>query len=107
MQTRFSVITLVSATDDTTPSTYEYGPFGELIRASAPMAKVNPFRFSTKFDDDETDLLYYGYRYYDPSTGRWLSRDPAEERGGLNLYIFVGNNSITSEGSEGSDRNGA
>jgi RHS repeat-associated protein len=45
------------------------------------MAKLNPFRFSTKYDDDETDLLYYGYRYYNPSTGRWLSRDPLNEAG--------------------------
>jgi RHS repeat-associated protein len=33
------------------------------------MAKVNPFRFSTKYQDDETDLLYYGHRYYKASTG--------------------------------------
>jgi hypothetical protein len=35
----------------------------------------------------------YGYRYYDPLTGRWPSRDPIEEDGGVNLYGFVGNNS--------------
>ncbi len=43
------------------------------------MAKANPFRFSTKYQDDETDLLYHGYRYYNASTGRWLSRDPKGE----------------------------
>jgi RHS repeat-associated protein len=59
------------------------------------MAKVNPFRFSTKYQDDETDLLYYGLRYLSTSRGGWLSRDPAEEDdGGPNLYGFVGNNSI-------------
>jgi RHS repeat-associated protein len=36
----------------------------------------------------------YGYRYYDPLTGRWPSRDPIEEKGGLNLYGFVANNPI-------------
>jgi len=36
-------------------------------------------------------VLYYGYRYYDPITGRWPSRDPIGERGGENLYAFVGN----------------
>jgi RHS repeat-associated protein len=45
------------------------------------MAKANPFRFSTKYQDDETDLLYYGYRSCSPSTGRWLSRDPIDEIG--------------------------
>jgi RHS repeat-associated protein len=59
------------------------------------MAKANPFRFSTKYQDDETDLLYYGYRYYSASTGRWLSRDPAEEDGGENVYAFVSNDPIS------------
>lgn len=86
---------------------YRYGPFGEVLRATGPMAKVNPFRFSTKYQDDETDLLYYGYRYYNASTGRWLSEDPINESGfklyagrgrwfypdeEKNLYRFVGNN---------------
>lgn len=39
-------------------------------------------------------VAYYGYRYFDPATGRWPSRDPIEERGGLNLYGFLGNNGI-------------
>ena len=34
------------------------------------------------------------YAYYDPTTGRWLTRDPIEEEGGINLYVFVENNSI-------------
>jgi RHS repeat-associated protein len=36
----------------------------------------------------------YGYRWYDPITGRWPSRDPIGERGGVNLYGFVGNDGI-------------
>jgi uncharacterized protein RhaS with RHS repeats len=32
--------------------------------------------------------------FYNPSTGRWISRDPIEEKGGINLYGFLGNNSI-------------
>jgi RHS repeat-associated protein len=34
---------------------------------------------------------YYGYRYYQPETGRWVSRDPIEERGGRNLYAICKN----------------
>jgi uncharacterized protein RhaS with RHS repeats len=34
-------------------------------------------------------MFYYGFRYYDPQTGRWSSRDPIGERGGLNLYTFA------------------
>ena len=65
----------------TTSAQYEYGPFGEVLRATGPMAKANPFRFSTKYQDDETDLLYYGYRYYNASTGRWICRDPNQDLG--------------------------
>ncbi|MEI6674693.1 MAG: RHS repeat-associated core domain-containing protein [Verrucomicrobiota bacterium] len=36
----------------------------------------------------------YGYRYYDPLTGRWPSRDLIEEEGGMNLYEFVGNDTV-------------
>ncbi len=32
-----------------------------------------------------------GYRFYNPELGRWVNRDPIEERGGLNVYAFVGN----------------
>lgn len=39
-------------------------------------------------------IYYYGYRYYDPVTGRWPSRDPIEERGGTNLYNYIENNSV-------------
>jgi RHS repeat-associated protein len=39
-------------------------------------------------------VLYYGYRYYDPSTGRWPSRDPIGEKGGVNLYGYVGNDPV-------------
>jgi RHS repeat-associated protein len=53
------------------------------------MARANPFRFSTKYQDDQTDLLYYGYRYYSPNTGRWISRDQLGENAGLNLYRFA------------------
>lgn len=34
-----------------------------------------------------------GRRVLQPDTGRWLSRDPIEEQGGLNVYGFVGNDS--------------
>ncbi len=39
-------------------------------------------------------IHYYGYRYYHTNLGRWLSRDPIGEKGGINLYGFVGNSPV-------------
>jgi len=86
---------LVSASAGTTTARFEYGPFAEPIRVSGPIARAMPIRFSTKHLDEEIGLYYYGYRYYDPGTGRWLNRDPIEEAGGLNLYGFVENNPVS------------
>ena len=41
-----------------------------------------------------TGVTFYTYRYYDPVTGRWPSRDPIEEQGGVNMYCFVGNDGL-------------
>ncbi len=91
------------------PAIYEYNAFGETIRATGPAADINPFRFSTKYHDSETDLYYYGFRYYSPGTGRFLNRDPINEPGSqlirdvkkegdwaeeLNLYAFVENDPV-------------
>jgi RHS repeat-associated protein len=89
-----NVMGLVNAANGNISAKYEYGPFGEVFCSVGDMAKVNPFGFSTKYTDNETDLVYYGYRYYSPALGRWLSRDPIEERGGLNLYGFVNNDPV-------------
>ena len=62
------------------------GPFGEVLRASGPMAGVNPFQFSTKYTDSEIGLNYYGYRYYNSSTGRWLLRDPLGDESFFERY---------------------
>lgn len=75
---------------------FEYGPFGELLKATGEKVGKHPFRWSTKYEDTENGLLYYGYRFFDPETGRWLSRDPIEEEGGLNLYTFIENDSNNS-----------
>ncbi len=73
---------------------YEYDAFGQTVTATGSHAAVNRFRFSTKFTDLETGLVYYGLRYYSPSLGRFINRDPIEESGGLNLYAFVQNNAV-------------
>jgi len=74
---------------------YTYNAFGNVISTQdldgSGAVNENAHRFSTKPEDQETGLNYYGYRYYDPVTGRWPSRDPIEERGGWNLYGMVEN----------------
>ena len=89
-----NVMALVNAATGETSAQYEYGPFHELLRATGPMARENVFLAATKYQDWETGFYYYGYRYYAPGTGRWLSRDPIEERGGRNLYGCVVNRPI-------------
>jgi RHS repeat-associated protein len=76
-----NVSALINAADGTTAAQYEYGPFGEPIRATGPMAKVNPFRFSTEYQDDESDIVMYPYRPYSASQGRFLCKDPMTEPG--------------------------
>ena len=55
----------------------------------------NPIRFSSKYQDSETDLFYYGFRYYSASMGRWISRDPVEETGGWNLSVAFANCAVS------------
>jgi RHS repeat-associated protein len=85
---------MINASGGAIDAHYEYDPYGNSIVATGSQAAGNPYRFSTKYLDGQTGLYYYGYRYYDPTTGRWLSRDPSEENGGLNLYAFLSNNGI-------------
>ena len=49
-----NIMALCKGSDGSWSVQYEYGPFGEVIRATGPMAKENPFRFSTKYQDEET-----------------------------------------------------
>jgi RHS repeat-associated protein len=60
----------------------------------AGAASQIPFGFSSKYQDAETGFNYYGFRYYNSSTGRWPSRDSIEERGGVGLYVWISNNGI-------------
>lgn len=89
-----NVTSLVKAGDGTVAAAYEYDPFGNTLQATGAYSAANPFRFSGKYAEQETGLIYYGYRYYNPQIGRWISRDPIEEADGINLYGFVGNDAI-------------
>jgi RHS repeat-associated protein len=83
-----NVTALVSTTDGSPSARYEYDPFGRTVRATGPMANSNPIRFSTKRAEDTGDLAYYGYRFYNSCTGRWLSRDSVSDGERFNRYAF-------------------
>jgi RHS repeat-associated protein len=89
-----NVDALISARDGTISATYEFDPFGKIQRISGPVAKANPIRFGSQFEDEVLATVKYVYRDQQPALGRWLSRDPAEERGGANLATFVSNDPV-------------
>jgi RHS repeat-associated protein len=64
----------------------------EVIRP-LPSANRNT-QIRPKICRNRPGVAYYAYRYYDPQTGRWPSRDPIEEERGINLYAFSKNNGV-------------
>ena len=75
-------------------ASYAYGPFGEKISATGQLANSNPWRWATKYFDEETGLYYFGKRYLDPVTGQWLSRELLGESESLNLYSYCHNDPV-------------
>ena len=69
-----------------------YNPFGEAT--ISVQAVENPFRFPGQYYDPETGLHYNYFRYYDPTTGRYVTPDPIGLEGGINLFVYVGNNPL-------------
>ncbi|MCF7806211.1 MAG: RHS repeat-associated core domain-containing protein [Simkaniaceae bacterium] len=65
--------------------------YGQNIRDLKP---IIPWVYSTQHYDSETQLIYYGDRYYDPSIRRWTTPDPLGEIDSANPYLFVHNNPI-------------
>lgn len=86
-----NVMALIDSSGDIVAS-YRYDAFGNLLSKNGNLDQ--PFKFSTKRYDESAGLYYYGYRFYSPSIGRWITRDPLGETGGINLYSFVENNPI-------------
>ena len=86
-----NICQLVNLSDGTITNKYDYTPFGKLAQTVEEIEQA--FKFSSEYAETETNLIYYNYRYYNPENGKWLSRDPIEEYGGINIYGFVNNNS--------------
>ncbi len=86
-------VALLTNMDNEPVEWYRYTAFGEETRYGEKT--VNPWRFSSKRVDEETKLVYFGRRYYDPDIGKWLTQDPLGLKAGPNLYAYVCNAPLT------------
>lgn len=69
-----------------------WGEGREVISEAARKAGItNPLRFAGQNFDRETGLHYNRHRYYDPQTGRFVSKDPIGLAGGINVYQYAPN----------------
>jgi len=92
--------TAVLSTSGAVLERYAYSAFGVRRIMAADFSPRSTssyawdFGFQGQFRDAETEWYNYGYRFYVPLLGRWVNRDPIGERGGMNLYGFVGNDGM-------------
>jgi len=82
----------VTDRDQVVRARYSYDPYGRMNKDSGD--KDAPFTYTGHYWHAPSGLNLTMYRAYDPSLGRWLSRDPIAEEGGINLYIYVDNDPI-------------
>ena len=80
--------------DDVVLTRYEYSPFGLLTLTSGFCAYDNAWRYSSECADDDIGVVYFNYRFYDYSGGRWTCRDFIYETGGANIYEFCNNDAL-------------
>jgi RHS repeat-associated protein len=71
---------------------YAYAPWGK--RTTITEDSFTNVAFTGHHENPDLGLVFTKYRAYDPDTGRWLSRDPIGENGGINLYGYVSNNPV-------------
>jgi RHS repeat-associated protein len=75
-----------------------YTAYGQTDRSSGVQADKG---YAGMFLHQPSGLYLTWYRAYDPVTGRWLSRDPIKEQGGINLYGYVDGNPINDTDRDG------
>ena len=77
-----------------------YDSFGNVISDSNPGLYLC-FGFAGGMADPDHELIRFGARDYQPSTGRWTAKDPILFKGGFNLYGYVGNDPVNLTDREG------
>lgn len=73
---------------------YRYSSFGLMETYSAGQSLNNPWTVAGKRYQPETGLALFGYRFYCPETGRWITQDPAGLTAGPNLYAYLHNSPL-------------
>jgi RHS repeat-associated protein len=93
--------TAQTSTAQSLTATRVYDAFGMVVSSTG--AWKGPFGYAGEhgYQEDATGLQLLGHRYYDPSTGRFLTRDPAKD--GSNWYGYCGNEPTTLADPEGLD----
>ena len=79
--------------------TYQYDPYGQLIRQPrSAVLRTNAWRYASGYDDVSTGLYKFGIRYYDPTIGRWTQRDPVggslQETVKANPYVYANDDPV-------------
>jgi len=73
----------------------EYFPFGETFVEENVGSFFTRYKFNAKEQDSESDLYYYGARYYDPKTSVWLGVDPlSDQNPHESPFVFCRNNPV-------------
>ncbi len=72
-----------------------YGGSAFLAGQNARDVAAKDYRYVGKERDDATGLYYFGFRYYAPWIGNWVSPDPSGPRDSFNLYQFALSNPVT------------
>lgn len=94
-----NVIQLIDPKNRQIVESYRYSAFGEetIYNVNNDSEKVslvsNPWRFAEK-RVNQTGLVHFGLRFYDPTIGRWITQDPAGFIDGPNLYAYLHNNPL-------------
>ena len=68
-------------------ASFDYDVYGNPSQTSGRVS--TDFRYAGMFYEQNSGLYLTRYRPYDPRTGRWISRDPIAEYGGVNIYAYA------------------